>query len=149
MQAHALHRARRVQTGAVPPHPLTPAGTAYLVACHASPSPAPYVADATTVADPLRRPFLRLLALEDAQGEGARVEGLRDGQAVQAYMESKEAKDLSESATRSAYDVVSLIAANLPGGCHMFRVGDGAHAPHPRSKSIGLATAWAVFRGPL
>ena len=30
----------------------------------------------------------------------------------------------------------------------MFRVGDGAHAMHPRSRSIGKATAWAVYRGP-
>ena len=29
----------------------------------------------------------------------------------------------------------------------MLRVGDGAHQPNPRDKTIGLCTAWAVFRG--
>ena len=103
--------------------------------------------DNATALDPLRRPFCRSWRLEDPKGQGVRVVGL-DGQQAVAYMEATEAKALSEEATRLAWEVVVRAAANMPGGCHMFRVGDGAHAMHPRSRSIGKATAWAVYRGP-
>ena len=62
-------------------------------------------------------------------------------------MEDKELRGLSESLTREAYDIFAQVAANLSGGAHMVRVGDGAHIPSERDRSIGLSTAWAVFKG--
>ena len=146
--AAEMHRARRVKAAKQPPRPLTREGAPRLFDCPADACPPPLTADAATILDPLRRPFCRVPALEDSSGPGVPVVGLQPGHRVAAYMEPEELKALSEKASRVAYAIIERVAANLPGGCHMFRVGDGSHKPHPRSQSVGLATAWAVFRGP-
>ena len=145
--ATALHvQRRREQTGQTP-HPLTATGTAHLFNVPNPTHPTPYVSDLQTLSDPLRRPFVQSSALEDPKGGGVCVYGLH-GEMVWATMESKEYEDLSEENTRTAYTVVEAIAANLPGGVHVLRIGDGAHKPSPRDPAVGLATAWAVYRGP-
>ena len=50
-----------------------------------------------------------------------------DGQVALAYMEPRELANLSEEATRRAHSAITQIAANLAGGIHMLRVGDGTH----------------------
>ena len=147
-EAMEMHRARQLKKTKAEPCPLTEKGTPHLFACPNSLQPSPYVADAATIADPIRRPFVRLAALEAHDGEGVPVAGLKPNQVVVAKMQTSERKALSEPASRAAYAVIVRAAANLPGGCQMFRVGDGAHMPHPRSKAVGVATAWAVYRGP-
>ena len=99
-----------------------------------------------TLLDPTRRVYVRIAALEASDGPGLPVL-TADGQVGLAYMSSLELKGLSEEATRLSHGVVLQIAANLAGGIHMLRIGDGAHQPNPRDKTIGLCTAWAVFRG--
>jgi len=85
--------------------------------------------------------------LEAADGRGVQVVGL-DGQVVTAHMEKNEREAIDPKQTAIAYDVVTHVASNLPGGCHLFRIGDGSHAPDPRDPSVGLATAYAVVKGP-
>ena len=147
--AAAMHRAARAKAygdSEPAPAPLTPHGIPHLFDCPSSHLPSPYTSDTATLRDPLRRPHIRLRALEDPKGAGLAVIGA-DGQAVAAFMEKREAAALSEKASREAYAMILLVAANLPGGCHMLRIGDGAHKPNPRDKTYGIATAWAVFRG--
>ena len=73
-----------------------------------------------------RRVYVRIAALEALGGPGLPVL-TADGQVGLAYMSSLELEGLSEKATRLSYGVVIQIAANLAGGIHMLRVGDGAH----------------------
>ena len=57
---------------------------------------APYTCDALTLGDPIRRPFVRQQQLEDPKGGGLCVVGT-NGQTVQAFMEPKELKNMSEN----------------------------------------------------
>ena len=145
--AHTIHRAHEVAAGRPEPGPLAPREAAGLFCCPTSPLPAPYAYDAPTLADPLRRPFVQVQRLEAADGRGVQVVGL-DGQVVTAHMEKNEREAIDPKQTAIAYDVVTHVASNLPGGCHLFRIGDGSHAPDPRDPSVGLATAYAVVKGP-
>ena len=145
--ASEMHRARHGAAHAgKEPTPLTAEGCPSLFTAAHSDGKDPYAVDDVTLHDPHRRAFTRMAALEAPDGPGLPVV-TADGQVALAYMEPRELRGLSEKATRRAYSVVMQIAANLAGGIHMLRVGDGAHKPNPRDKSVGISTAWAVFRG--
>ena len=85
-------------------------------------------------------------ALERSTGKGITVVGI-DAQRRSAKIEPRERDALSQETSLLAYSVTQKISANLPGGCHLFLIGDGAHISHPCSKRVGIATSWAVVRG--
>ena len=139
--AHEIHRKRRAATiGAAEPCPLTAPGTAHLFACAHSPETSPFVYNADTLRDPLRRAFIRLTRLENRAGTALRVVDMY-GNATEARMQETERRGLSESASRAAYTVFAQVAANLAGGAHMVRMGDGAHIPSATNPRVGVSTA--------
>ena len=145
--AHEIHRRRRAAIiGGAEPCPLTASGTAHLFACAHSPEASPFVYNADTLNDPLRRAFIRLTRLENRTGPALRVVDMY-GNSTEARMQETERRELSESASRTAYTVFAQVAANLAGGAHMVRVGDGAHIPSATNPRVGISTAYAVFKG--
>ena len=144
-QAATLQAIRAEAEGRSAPPSLTSNGrSGALFSAQEPQEQPPFTRDQPSLACPISRPFVRSRRLE--QGKGLEVLGL-DSQKATARMEPAERDGLSWEMSRTAYWVISLAVANMPGGCQLFRIGDGSHVPHPRDASVGLNTSWAVYKG--